>query len=67
MGYSAPWNAPKRRVIDLDQAILDTPPVTHVPMSDATPAAPKKETKKAAAPKPVEPVVEAVEEPETEE
>jgi len=68
MGYSAPWNAPKRRVIDLDQATLTTPPVvTHAPMSDATPAAPKKETKKAAAPKPVEPVVEPVEEPEVEE
>jgi hypothetical protein len=36
-------------------------------MSDATPATPKKETKKAAAPKPVEPAVETVEEPEVEE
>ena len=75
MSYSAPWNAPKRRVIDLDQATLTTPPVvTHAPMSDATPAAPKKESKPAATPKPkpvveevVEEVVEPVEEPETEE
>lgn len=67
MGYSAPWNAPKRRVIDTDVAGLSTPPVAHVPMSDATPATPKKETKKAAAPKPVEPAVETVEEPEVEE
>ena len=67
MGYSAPWNAPKRRSIDTDVIALSTPPVAHVPMSDATAAAPKKETKKAAAPKPVEPVVEPVEEPETDE
>jgi len=67
MGYSAPWNAPKRRVIDTDVVGLTTPPVTHAVMEKAEPVAPKKEVKAAATPKPVEPVVEPVEEPEVEE
>ena len=71
MGYSAPWNAPKRRVIDTDQPLLRTAPTNYVKM-DTAPASewPKKESKPAATPKPkpvVEEVVEPVEEPETEE
>jgi len=67
MSYSAPWNAPKRRVINTDVPGLSTPPVAHVVMDAPAPVAPKKETKAAETPKPVEPVVEAIEEPEVEE
>jgi hypothetical protein len=67
MSYSAPWNAPKRRVINTDVPGLSTPPVAHVVMDAPAPVAPKKETKAAETPKPVKPVVEAVEEPEVEE
>jgi len=71
MAYAAPWNAPKRRLVNTDVVGQTTAPVSHVPMSDATPVAPKKEPKKAAEPKPVEvvvePAVEAEVEPEVEE